>query len=1037
MSGITTGVGLISGIDYTSIIDQYMQIESAPILDLRTRVSDIDAQRAVFMELTARILAVKNSVLGFDTVDFFRRFSATSSNSDVLTATADASAAPGNYAFRVHSLVTSHALLSRGFANADSAPVGAGTLTLEVGKGLVNPATELDSLNGGEGVQRGVITITDRSGASVDVDLSTALTVQDMLEAINGAGLNVRASVTGVTVDGASGDRVVIEDTTVDDGSLGNLKVADKAGRHTAADLGIAANVAASRIDGSDLIRLTMGSSLSMLNDGNGVGKLFDAGDLSFDGAGGNELFTVKLTDILYPATSLAAVNHGNGARLGVIRITDRSGASAEVDLTNAVTAQDVLNALKAVEGVDISATIVNSHFAIRDTTGLNDEQAVSNFIIEDVSGHAAADLGFAANLEGDYIAGRDIYRIETIGDVIRAINYASGNGGRVRAALSKDGNGLTLRTDLLGETISVRDINDSTAATDLGLAGGTFDSQSNYNSRRLVAGLNTVLLHSLNGGQGIEAGTATFTDRTGATAQVDFSAAQTLQDVIDLINQADGVSLVAAVNGGGSGLEIRDESGGTGVLSIEDVSGSLAEDLNIAVPYDASNPFTENVVSSGNLQLQYVSRQTGLTELLGGRELSAGSFTITGSTGDVVAVNMQGSYSTVGQVIDSINASIRAAGNEHLEARLNDTGDGIAVFDTSGGTGTLEIEDTDGGRVAADLRLAGSARTGENFIDGSAEIRIEISASDTLQDVVEKINDAGGDFSAALFNDGSALNPYSLTLTSEVAGRAGRLVISTDGTDLGLDTLTQARDAVVSFGGAGSDESILVSSSTNTLDNVIEGVTFNLLAVSDEEVNLSITQDMDGIVDNIQTFVDAYNQVHDALDEATSFDAETYTRGTLFGDSTVNTVRDRLSRVIMREIEGVADEFAHAFQVGLGIGANRRLDFDEEEFREAYQDRPELVEDLFAHDETGFGTAIADVLDGLTRDFDGVLARKDDLLTKQQEQLNDRIDTLTVLLEAKRARLEAQFVGLEASLASLQGQQTALSALASLQNSS
>ena len=1037
MSGITTGIGLISGIDYSDIIDQYMNIESVPIRNLQSRVAGIDQQRAVFMELAARILSVKNTVSGFDKVDFFRRFSANSSNSDVVTATADSSAAPGNYAFRVHSLVTNHALLSRGFADADSTPVGAGTLTLEVGNGLVNPATELDSLNGGEGVQRGVITITDRSGASAEVDLSTALTVQDLLDAINESGLNVRASVTGVTVGGASGDRIVIEDTTVDDGSLGNLKVVDMAGRHTAADLGIAANVAASRIDGSDLIRLTQGSALSMLNDGNGVGKLFDAGDISFDGANGKELFTVKLTDILYPSTNLAAVNHGNGARLGVIRITDRSGASAEVDLSNAVTAQDVLNALKAVEGVDISATIVNSHFAIRDATGLSDEQAKGNFIIEDVSGHAAADLGFAQSLDGDYIVGRDIYSIETIGDVIRAINYASGNGGRVRAALSADGNGLTLSTDLLGETISVRDINGSTAATDLGLAGGSFDSQSNYNSRHLLAGLNTVLLHSLNGGRGVDTGTVTFTDRTGASTQVDFSAAQTLKDVVDLINQADGVSLTAAINAGGTGIEITDESGGTGVLSIADVSGSLAQDLNLAVPFDASNPFTENVVSSGNLQLQYVSRQTELTDLLGGNELTPGSFTITSKTGDMVAVNMQGKYSNVGQVIDSINASITAAGNDHLEARLNDNGDGIAVYDTSGGTGVFTIEDTDGGRAAADLRLAGSARTGENFIDGTAEIRIEVSAGDTLQDVVRKINDAGGDFSAALFNDGSALNPYSLTLTSEVSGRAGRLVISSEGTNLGLNTLTQARDAVVSFGGAGSDEPILISSSSNTLDNVVEGVTFNLLAVSDKEVSLSIAQDVDGIVGKIQTFVDAYNEVQDALDDATSFDAETYERGTLFGDSTVNTVRERLSRVIIQEVDGVAVGFARLFQAGLSIGANRRLEFDETRFREAYQERPGLVEDLFAHEDTGFGAAIADVLDELTRDTDGVIARKDDLLTQQQEQLNDRIDTLSVLVEAKRARLQAQFVALESSLAILRDQQTALSALDRLTNSS
>ena len=52
--------------------------------------------------------------------------------------------------------------------------------------GRVNPSTELDTLNGGQGVRRGTITITDRSGADAEIDLSTSMTVDDVLNAING-----------------------------------------------------------------------------------------------------------------------------------------------------------------------------------------------------------------------------------------------------------------------------------------------------------------------------------------------------------------------------------------------------------------------------------------------------------------------------------------------------------------------------------------------------------------------------------------------------------------------------------------------------------------------------------------------------------------------------------------------------------------------------------------------------------------------------------------------------------------------------------
>ena len=76
------------------------------------------------------------------------------------------------------------------------------------------------------------------------------------------------------------------------------------------------------------------------------------------------------------------------------------------------------------------------------------------------------------------------------------------------------------------------------------------------------------------------------------------------------------------------------------------------------------------------------------------------------------------------------------------------------------------------------------------------------------------------------------------------------------------------------------------------------------------------------------------------------------------------------------------------------------------------------------------------DVLDELTREFDGVIARRSNLLDNQQELLNDRIENLNLLLDAKRAQLEAQFLAMEKALAVLQGQQNALGTLAQLAGS-
>ena len=251
--------------------------------------------------------------------------------------------------------------------------------------------------------------------------------------------------------------------------------------------------------------------------------------------------------------------------------------------------------------------------------------------------------------------------------------------------------------------------------------------------------------------------------------------------------------------------------------------------------------------------------------------------------------------------------------------------------------------------------------------------------------------------------------------------------MIDSRGLDLGLDMLTEARDAVVSIGADGSSAGLLVTSSTNQLDGVMEGVTFDLLSASDEEVTVTIDQDLDGIVESMRGFVEQYNAVLDAIDQSTSFDGDTFERGPLFGDTTVDLVRSRLARVIMRPFEGVDASVSRLFSIGLRLGSGNRLELDEERFLEAYERAPHLVEELFAAEETGFGAVIQETLDELTRDFDGVIARKNELLTDRQDLLNDRIESLNILLDAKRARLEAQFVGLESALAALQAQQNAI----------
>ncbi len=237
MAQISSSVGLISGINTSQIIDQLMSLEQQPVTDLQNRVDNANKQKLAYTDLQTRLASLRVTGQTLEKPSAFQTSSSTSSNENVLTATTTNGAPVGDYQFQVAQLASTQQSVSQGFADATQSLVGAGTLTFEEGGGELTSSARLDTLNGGTGVTRGQFRITDKSGQTGVIDLSSAVTVDDAIKAIN-TSLNVSVKATL----GPNG--LVITDTS---GGSGNLVIADVAGGKTAANLGIAANTNARR----------------------------------------------------------------------------------------------------------------------------------------------------------------------------------------------------------------------------------------------------------------------------------------------------------------------------------------------------------------------------------------------------------------------------------------------------------------------------------------------------------------------------------------------------------------------------------------------------------------------------------------------------------------------------------------------------------------------------------------------------------------------------------------------------------------------
>ncbi len=334
-----------------------------------------------------------------------------------------------------------------------------------------------------------------------------------------------------------------------------------------------------------------------------------------------------------------------------------------------------------------------------------------------------------------------DVSGATTLGAVVNAINEA--DGGKLAASIV-DGKRLVLSDSTSGgSTFEVTST--GTLAADLGLtppaSGGTITGA------RLVSGLRDTRLGSLNGGQGYGTlGTISIADRAGSPiVAVDLSSAETLGDVVALIN-ASGEDVSATINAARSGIAIADTSGGTGNLTITSADANeSATALGIAVDGKVAK------VDSGSLHRQVVSKSTRLQDV--GTGVDLGSFRITDSSGaaGVVKLNTVGSEAeTVGDVIDAINALAI-----DVEARINDTGDGVVIEDLAGGSGTLTVADIGTATSAADLRLGGAATLDNNnqqVINGRTRLEIDLASLDVSESVALRTLNNGNGISLGLF---------------------------------------------------------------------------------------------------------------------------------------------------------------------------------------------------------------------------------------------------------------------------------------------
>lgn len=989
MGGITSGIGLASGIDSGTLIERLLSLEARPRTLAQQRLMQLQSQQAAYFDLNSRMGALRTAAAKFRTGKVFDSMKSTSSDPLVMTATSSTNAQTGNYTFLVDRLVTSQQMLSRGFADKDNAAVGATSFTFESAVGRLDRDTNLADLNGGEGIERGKLTISVNSGTAVTVDLSKAGTVNEVIEAINGSGTGVTATV--------EGGAFVLRTS---DPTTQTVTVANATGSSTATSLGIAGTSTSGvtgKLQGLNVYRVSADTALKSLNDANGV-------DIGNDPTATPSDFVMELRD---GSTVLKSVN----IYLGAIYADDPDNPGKRKQVEGAVSTLG-----QAVERIN--------------------EQLETQLGTIDVTGVSV--------------------RINSAGNGLEVVNqndHTSANPVSVFVRNKTTGSGASLRYT-------------RTTASDLGLAGATGETEyaegSTTSGKRLIASLNSTLTRNLNGGSGVATnggglGELIVTDRGGTQATITWAADSSVEEIIRAINDHTSTTISASLNAEGTGIIVSDSTGTpTGNLTI---AGASAASLGVAT---AVGGVAASSVDSNSLQHAYVTKATLVSELNNGKGIGTGKFRITGPAGSSAQIDIGTDTKTVADLLQELNGAISTLG---LTAEVNSKGDGIAIKKTGAAAPadqTIKIEDVSGG-VARALRISGEAENAQtaNFIDGSFETTVEFAATDTLTQVVTKINSAGAGVAASILSSGGSSKPYRISLSSLESGTAGRFVLDSNGFDLGLDTLEAGNDARVFLGSADPAKGILLQSSTNTLDQVITGVSIDLNATSEKAIQLTIAKDTAAFEAGVNEFITAFNAVITKIDDSSKYDEASKRKGIFLGDGTVQGIRQNLFSSIQNDGTGLTGEFKFLTQVGIGF-KDGALTFDRERFRTAIEEDFDAVKDIFAareqqlgsefqpiqglpgasvkvsQDERGFTKlGVVGALEETLKDYidtiDGSLTKRTESLSSQITLQQQRITLLTDKLNSRRGILEQQFVAMEQAISSLQSQSSVLGQIQSL----
>ena len=395
---------------------------------------------------------------------------------------------------------------------------------------------------------------------------------------------------------------------------------------------------------------------------------------------------------------------------------TGNSGGAAQTlyvrIANNASTANDVIAAINNEGAFTAKLDAFDTQTLAAAGTGIVDLNTTAAL----TSGGSGATLDKTSGIR--VVNGGETFNItfdqaDTVADLLNTIN---GSGAGLQAEINSAGSGINVRSRLSGNDFQIGE-NGGQTATQLGirtLTGQTQLSDFNYGT-----GVPTNQGFNLPTVSGVD---FSITSSDGQTFNIDLSNEKTPAETIAAINAVTTVNVTAQLTPAGKGIELVDNTAGSGQLTVAQVGGSQAAEYLGLVPAGS----TVGVSTTGTL--------TGI-------DRNYIDFTITTKDGQTFNIDLSRA-NTVDDVLNEINAVTTV----NVTAQLATVGNGIELVDQTTGAGQLTVTQGEGSQAAESLGLipAGQSSnvsptgtlsgTDQNFLENDSVFNTLIRLRDALQ---------------------------------------------------------------------------------------------------------------------------------------------------------------------------------------------------------------------------------------------------------------------------------------------------------------